>query len=290
VTGEGQGGLVKRISALASQMELTNASSFLYINVMPRMLDQQQVADFIAALKLRTAKWTVPIRVICFDTLNTGLVGGSENEGKDIALLLNADARIKREFNCATIWAHHPGKAEGNDLRGHSSLHGNSDVVCVFSGQSGTRTIEIRKQKDGETGTMLGYSLRQVELGTHKKSGEPVTTCLVDWIDSETAKRVRASKATWPKGVTQVRDAITAALIDSGEDYCVGGNGATVRAVQIEKARDVHRKRYVGTGEGDQEEAERRAWNRNINKATNDRLVAAETVEGKKRLWLVKSP
>jgi len=112
----------------------------------------------------------------------------------------------------------------------------------------------------------------------------------VDWIDSETAKRVRASKATWPKGVTQVRDAITAALIDSGEDYCVGGNGPTVRAVQIEKARDVHRKRYVGTGEGDQEEAERRAWNRNINKATNDRLVAAKTVEGKKRLWLVKSP
>lgn len=55
VTGEGQGGLIKRISALASQMELTSDSKFLYVNVMPRMLDPQQVADFIAALKLRTA-------------------------------------------------------------------------------------------------------------------------------------------------------------------------------------------------------------------------------------------
>ena len=95
VTGEGQGGLIKRIGALASQMELTSDSTFLYVNAMPRMLDPQQVADFIAALKLRTANWAVPIRVICFDTLNTGLVGGAENESKDVALLLAADARIK---------------------------------------------------------------------------------------------------------------------------------------------------------------------------------------------------
>jgi len=289
VTGEGQGGLAKRISALATQMELTSDSAFLYFNAMPRVLDPQQVTDFIAALKLRTAGWTVPIRVICFDTLNTGLVGGSENESKDIALLLNADARIKREFSCATIWAHHPGKAEGNDLRGHSSLHGNADVVCVFSGKTGTRTVEVRKQKDGETGNVLGYSLCPIELGTHKKSGELVTTCTVDWIDSETTKRVKASKAEWPKGITQIRDAITTALIDAGEDYRIGGDGPTVRAVVFECAREVHRKRYVGTGDGEQDEAERRAWNRNIKRATDEGLIAAETADGKKRLWLVKA-
>ena len=288
VTGEGQGGLAKRVSALAGEMELTSDSAFLYVNAMPQVLDPQQVIDFIAALKLRTAKWTVPIRVICFDTLNTGLVGGSENESKDIALLLNADARIKREFNCATIWAHHPGKAEGNDLRGHSSLHGNVDVICLFSGKTGTRTVEVRKQKDGETGTVLGYSLIPVELGTHRKSGELVTTCTVNWIDSETTKRVKASKAEWPKGITQIRDAITAALIDAGEDYRLGGDGPTVRTVVFERAREVHRKRYVGTGDGDQDEAERRAWNRNIKRATNEGLIAAETANGKKWLWLVK--
>ena len=77
VTGEGQGGLVKRISALATQMELTSDSSFLYVNIMPRMLDPQSVSDFIAALKLRTTKWTMPISIMCFDTLNTGLIGGA---------------------------------------------------------------------------------------------------------------------------------------------------------------------------------------------------------------------
>ena len=270
-------------------MELTSDSAFIYVNVMPRMLDQQDVSNFITALKMRTAKWTVPIRLICFDTLNTGLVGGSKNEGKDIALLLSSDARIKHEFGCATIWAHHPGKAEGNDLRGHSSLHGNADVICVFSGKTGIRTVEVRKQKDGETGTVLGYSLCPIELGAHKKSGEPVTTCTVDWIDGETTKRVRASRAEWPKGIRQIRDAITTALIDSGEDYRIGGDGQTVRAVVFERAREVHRKRYVGTGDGDQDEAERRAWNRNIKRATDEGLIAAETADGKKRLWLVKA-
>jgi len=135
---------------------------------------------------------------------------------------------------------------------------------------------------------VLGYSLIPVELGTHRKSGELVTTCTVNWIDSETTKRVKASKAEWPKGITQIRDAITAALIDAGEDYRLGGDGPTVRTVVFERAREVHRKRYVGTGDGDQDEAERRAWNRNIKRATNEGLIAAETANGKKRLWLVK--
>ena len=57
----------------------------------------------------------------------------------------------------------------------------------------------------------------------------------------------------------------------------------------FERARDVHRKRYVGTGDGDQKEAERQAWARNIKRAANEGLIAAETaLDGKKRLWLVK--
>lgn len=61
-----------------------------------------------------------------------------------------------------------------------------------------------------------------------------------------------------------------------------------VKAVVFERAREAHRKRYVGTGDGDHEEAERRAWNRNIKRAADEGLIAAETTDGKKRLWLVK--
>ena len=155
-------------------------------------MDLQQVSDFIAALKLRTAKWTVPVRLIAFDTLNRALVGGSEIEGKDIGRLLDADAQIKRAFNCATMFAHHPGKAEGNDTRGHSSLHGDTDVNGIFSGSTGVRSIKIKKNKDGEEGGVFGYSLRQIHLGTHKKR-QAGTTCVVDWVAPDVAKAMNST-------------------------------------------------------------------------------------------------
>ena len=182
VTGEGQGGLAKRIAALIAELELEATSPFIYMNRMPHLLDPQQVADFIAAVKLQTAGWKVPLRIIAFDTFNRAIVGGSENEGKGRGRLLEADNEIKRALNCSTMFAHHPGKAEGNDTLGHSSLFGDTDVTAVFSGSTGIRSIKIKKNKDGEGGGVFGYSLRQVYLGDHKKSGKPVTTCVVDWV------------------------------------------------------------------------------------------------------------
>jgi RecA-family ATPase len=120
VTGEGQTGIAKRVAALAAELSLSEQAPFLYVSVMPRLLDPQQVTDFITALKFTTEHWEVPLEVMAFDTFNRAIVGGSENEGKDVARLLDADNRIKEEFGCATIYAHHPGKAEGNDTRGHS--------------------------------------------------------------------------------------------------------------------------------------------------------------------------
>ena len=162
VTREGQGGLAKRVAALAQEFELSESDTFLYLRVMPCLLDPQKVKDFIAAIKLLTAAWTVPIRVIGFDTFNRAIVGGSESEGKDVAKLLDADSKIKEAFGCATVYARHPGKAEGNFSRGYSSMQGDPDVIAAFSGKTGTRTIEIKKQKDDEDGAVIGYSLRQV--------------------------------------------------------------------------------------------------------------------------------
>jgi RecA-family ATPase len=159
VSGEGQSGLAKRVAALASDFALTKDSPFIYMRTMPRLLDPQEVGDFIEALFVECSHRLdeTGIKVIAFDTFNRALVGGNENDGRDVGRLLHADERIKRAFSCATIYAHHPGKAEGNDTRGHSSLRGDIDVTAIFSGKSGTRTIEIKKQKDEEDGAIFAY-------------------------------------------------------------------------------------------------------------------------------------
>ena len=286
VTGEGQAGLAKRISAIANEFEITNQSPFLYVRRMPRFLDPQEISDFIAAVENRIADWTVPIRCIGFDTFNRALVGGSENEGKDVARLLDADNRIK--FSCATMFAHHPGKAEGNDIRGHSSLLGDTDVTCIFSGKSGTRTIEVKKQKDEDDGALFGYSLRPVHLGMHKISGDPVTSCLVNWVDSETARGAKATSSRWPRSLTFLNDVIAAAVLEVSIDHRPYGDGPMVKAVPIEHVRALHRRRYVGNGDGDRAEAERKAFNRSLRAAPDARLVAGEMVGIRELIWAAR--
>jgi hypothetical protein len=287
VTGEGQGGLAKRVAALAQEFELTDADAFLYLRVMPRLLDPQEVKDFIAAIKVLTAAWTVPIRVIGFDTFNRAIVGGSESEGKDVAKLLDADSKIKEAFGCATIYAHHPGKAEGNFSRGHSSLQGDPDVVAAFSGKSGTRTIEIKKQKDDEDGNVIGYSLRQVRLGNHVKTGEPVTTCVVDWVEGSTIKAPNAT--TWPKSLTQLLQALTTAAVESGFDHKIP-DGPMVKAVKLPHVRGLFLKRYIdGEDDGkDHAEAAKKAWTRAIKTARDSNLIAGEQILGKQIIWSTK--
>jgi hypothetical protein len=287
VTGEGQGGLAKRVAALAQEYELSEADAFLYLRVMPRLLEEQEVKDFIAAIKLLTAAWTVPIRVIGFDTFNRAIVGGSESEGKDVAKLLDADSKIKEAFRCATIYAHHPGKAEGNFSRGHSSLQGDPDVIAAFSGKTGTRTIEIKKQKDDEDGKVIGYSLRQVQLGHHAKTGELVTTCVVDWVEGASVKAPKASP--WPKSLTQLLQALTTAAIESGFDHQIP-SGPLVKAVPQSLVRQIFLKRYVG-GEGDGEDrsaAAARAWTRAVKAARDSNLIAGEEILGKQVIWSTK--
>jgi hypothetical protein len=288
VTGEGQAGLAKRIAALASEFELSGASPFIYIRAMPRLLDAQEVKDFISAMKLQTADWGNPCRVMAFDTFNRALVGGSENEGKDVARLLDADNRIKEAFGCATIFAHHPGKAEGNDTRGHSSLRGDTDVTAIFSGKSGTRTIEIKKQKDEEDGAIFAYQLRQVKLGVHNYSGDPVTSCIVDWLDSDAAKTAKGTSRAWPKGLTTLYDALTTAAAEGGFDHCSNSDGPVVRAVPLDAVRQLHKKRFINGADGDRATAERQAFKRNLGKARDGHLIAGEVVAGKELIWTVR--
>jgi AAA domain len=284
-TGEGQTGLAKRIAAVATEFDSLTGSRFPTLRIMARLLDVQDTKDFIAAVKLQTADWAVPIRVMAFDTFNRAIVGGSESEGKDVARLLDADGRIKDAFACATLYAHHPGKAEGNDLRGHSSLMGDTDVNAVFCGASGTRTIEIRKQKDDEGGGVFGYSLRQIELGSHEKTGEIVTSCLVDWVDGEIARSVRSAGKPWPRGLTLLHDIITAAVLESGIDHRPDGNGPAVKAVPLEDIRALHKRQFLGSGDGDRTAAERQAFTRNIKRARDMRLIAGEAVGGREIIW-----
>lgn len=90
----------------------------------------------------------------------------------------------------------------------------------------------------------------------------------------------------WPKGLRLVRDVITEAMVESGLNHRVGGDGDPIRATTLQAARALHRSRYVSTGDGDREVAERQAWSRNIKAARERQLVGSELHAGQELIWL----
>ena len=117
-----------------------------------------------------------------------------------------------------------------------------------------------------------------------------MTTCVVDWVSSDVAKAMKSSaNGKWPKGLKLVYDAIASALLESGIENRVGGDGPAVRAVAVRCARDVHDQRYVSTGDGDRKEAEKKAWQRNFKEARNTNLIGGETAGGQELIWIIAS-
>jgi AAA domain-containing protein len=290
VTGEGQAGLEKRIAALISEFGLTADDPFIYLPIMPRLLELEEVKDFISAMKTATAQWKMPTRLMTFDTLNRSLLGGDENDGRDITKLLAADSLIREEFGCATLYAHHPGKAGGNELRGHSSLGGNFDVIWAFTEKDGVRQFEVRKQKDGEAGTKFTYRLRPIQLGHHELTKEVVTTCVVDWTEPSPVQPTRGRKLAWPRKLNLFRRALVNAIASSGYAHNAHNDRLVVQAVAVEDVRAEFARHYVYGGDGGEKErvaALAKAWKRALQDAQTDQLIAGEVRCNREIIWLV---
>jgi hypothetical protein len=62
-----------------------------------------------------------------------------------------------------------------------------------------------------------------------------------------------------------------------------------VNAAKLKDARAIHKGKYVNTGDGDRDTAERGAWSKNFKKARGDGLIEGETTKGGEELvWIVK--
>jgi hypothetical protein len=182
------------------------------------------------------------------------------------------------------IIVHHCG-VDGTRPRGHTSLTGALDVQLKVSRDGDSRVkVEVELSKDGPQGDELLSELEVVEVGKDE-DGEPITSCLVLAASGDTKS---AKTREWPKGLRVVRDAITEAMIDQGFDHSVT-DGPTVRAVAVKNARQVHKRRYAHNGDGDRDEAERKAWGRNFNKAKTEKLFGNDLADGCDIVWLLDS-
>ena len=96
-----------------------------------------------------------------------------------------ADA-IREEFHCAVIVIHHCGQ-DGSHPRGHTSFPGAVDAqIAVRRDANGQIIATVEYMKDGEVGTTIYSTLRQVGLG-QDENGDPIRSCVVEPADDVVA-------------------------------------------------------------------------------------------------------
>jgi hypothetical protein len=120
--------------------------------------------------------------LIVVDTLATTFGGGNENSSEDMGKFIENMKWIQEMARCAVLVVHHSGKDQAAGARGHSSLRAATDteleVLSDKRGERYHRSIKTRKQRDGESDTLIEFGLAVDELWKDE-DGDPVTTCHV---------------------------------------------------------------------------------------------------------------
>lgn len=106
------------------------------------------------------------VDVIFIDTLNRAIPGSDENLSTDMGMVIKNSNRLIELTGAAVVLTHHTGKAKERGPRGHSSLYAALDTcIMVDQAESGLRTIELIKTRQGAGGDMRYFSIENIALG-----------------------------------------------------------------------------------------------------------------------------
>lgn len=205
IAAEGGSSFPNRVSALDDPEFWIIAAPVTFAG---KSSDAGSMVQMVQHLASQTCKFDL----IVVDTLSRVMGDGDENTAPDIAdLVKNLDV-LRRGTGSNIMLIHHSGKDIARGARGHSSLRAAIDTeIELTRDEAGVITAEVTKQRDGPTGYKFAYSLRQIELG-RDQDGDPVTTCLVEPINSRETDRAQVS------GPALVAlDALEALLDERGE-------------------------------------------------------------------------
>lgn len=103
------------------------------------------------------------IVLVVIDTLARCMVGGDENSGRDMGLVVRSLDTIREACGGCVLVVHHSGKDTERGSRGHSSLRAAVDTELEVRGGDGQVAIVTRKQRAGAEPEPL--NLRLVAAG-----------------------------------------------------------------------------------------------------------------------------
>jgi hypothetical protein len=209
------------------------------------------------------------IDFIIFDNIMS-LVAGSMKEEEPWAQVQPWTKLLSKQ-NVGQLWIHHTNDQD-KDYGTKTRRWQMSSVMLLTKAE----------RDDTDVSFTLKFEKARERTPQNRADFRDVNIYLLDdeWQFAGAGGRERAP------GLRTLLDAINEALIDGGTQHKIT-DGPTVRAVGVKAARKIHKRRYVSDGDGDRDEAERKAWQRNFAKAMKDKVIAGENVNGTEIIWTV---
>lgn len=160
---EGSGGLPARLLALGGAKVVENQKLIVWDHPLSAS-DQLSTDRFLNSLQRLPDQPSL----VVIDTLACVAAGLDENSSKDMGLVIEFSARLRRETGATVILVHHSGKDRLKGLRGHSSLGAAADVVAEIErvAKRDVRTLTLTKVKDGAERALFSFRLVPTTVST----------------------------------------------------------------------------------------------------------------------------
>jgi len=274
--------LVKRRLAAYAKQGFTN----LPIAIGDQIIDLMApgcVDIILAAIREAEKRLGVKIGLIIIDTYAKGIAigGGDEDKAKDQGKCLGHLRRVQETSNVHIAIVGHTGKDESRGGRGSNAHQADTDVQVQISGEDAVKTARVIKGNDQPSGILLQFTMRSEVMGVDE-DGDEITVGILS--DDEISGI--PAKTKWPRSLTQLSDAIAAAILDNGYDHQIGSAGPIIRAVHLERVRAIYRKNYPALPDAKRpHETADRALTRALKDARDRHLVGTETILGKPIIW-----
>jgi hypothetical protein len=253
VSAEGGTAIVRRLEAFAKHHDVKlNDIDFRAV------IEPTSLLDHDGADQLIVDAQSVPNLVLVIIDTAARVMPGSREDAEAMGTLVAACDAIRSATRAAVLLVHHTGKNESLGSRGSSVLPSAVDVNISVAQTGETRTVELEKQRDGQTGTICTFRLRVIDLGVDE-DGDEVTSCVIEAADAE-PKTAKQPKSKLPAAAKIALNTLKKALADSGESVPASNHIPDgMRVVTVEQWRRFH---YVGTASDMNTEARKKAFQR----------------------------
>jgi hypothetical protein len=259
VTSEGIRGVKRRLIAMRRHHGVEGKQvPFFLVPVMPNLgTGTDDLNQLISAINAVVKDITVPVRAVAVDTLRKATPGKSENDSKDMSVLLSNCDTLASTFECHVNAVHHSPRSDDKRGSGTNAIEGSCDVIlpvtrCDSGDGTPRATVTIGRMKDGEEGDTWSFELRSMEIGKDRNK-TPIFAAYVVVTDEPAKQPERPENdkpQRMPKAAQTALRALSEALSECGEKAPTSNHiPPGVRVTTLERWRTYAYQRGISASE-----------------------------------------